>query len=184
MVLRKDICLFIVALCILTRSTCGAFVKVAKVASTGECESDTCLMRPGGEKSVAASSLYPEWGDKIATVSEMESIYGLRTRAVGHSSVDGNHWLKNVTDVELLRFLRARHGNTEEAWKMITAHVEWRNSKYGADSAFTKSYFIDSPLHHEVFWMGNNKDNCPTLVVRTQIHDGIYYNEDPNVFTR
>jgi len=104
--------------------------------------------------------------------------------ATSNAPTEGHNWLLKVTDTELLRFLRAKNGNEEKAWQMITKHVAWRNSKYGADSEFTATFFKDSPLHKEVFWMGLNKENCPTLVVRTQIHDGMYYNDDPNVFTR
>jgi hypothetical protein len=44
--------------------------------------------------------------------------------------------------------------------------------------------FSASPLHSEAFWLGVSKTGLPTLVIRTQVHDGIYYNEDPKIFTR
>lgn len=124
------------------------------------------------------------WHGVYTTPVEQSSIKNLRSLAIAHAPLQGHGWLTNVTDTELLRFLRARHGHDEKAWQMLLKHVNWRSSKYGADSDFTATFFESSPLHKEVFWLGENKDNCPTLVVRTQIHEGIYYNEDPNVFTR
>lgn len=124
------------------------------------------------------------WQGVGVSITEKSSLRKLRNLSNMSAKLDGHGWLSSATDVELLRFLRAKHGNEDKAWKMILKHVEWRNSKYGADSEFTATFFKDSPLHKEVFWMGLNKENCPTLVVRTQIHDGIYYNEDPNIFVR
>jgi hypothetical protein len=31
-----------------------------------------------------------------------------------------------------------------------------------------------SLLNNEIFWIGESKQGCPTLVVRTNYHDGIY----------
>lgn len=124
------------------------------------------------------------WHGTPASPIEHKSVQNLRLHAQQSAQQAGYSWLGSISDVELLRFLRAKHGHEDEAWKMISAHVVWRNSTYGADSPFTNTFFNNSPLHHEVFWMGLNKEDCPTLVVRSQIHDGIYYNEDPHIFTR
>jgi hypothetical protein len=124
------------------------------------------------------------WDGVAATDAELISVSNLRAKAEHEARNISRGWLYSVSDVELLRFLRAKHGHESEAWDMLLAHVVWRNSDFGADSNFTRNFFNSSPLHHEVFWLGLNKENCPTLVVRTQIHDGIYYNEDPRVFTR
>lgn len=108
------------------------------------------------------------------------------------------HWLEQAIDVEFLRFIRASKSvNCAEAWKGILHHAKWRASRYGPDGAMTTSSstgpealaktefdFTDSPLHVEAFWLGLSKQGCPTLVVRTQVHDGIYYDEDPKIFTR
>ena len=137
------------------------------------------------EKTHVVTTATTSWARINATLAEMGGVRKLRSlvKEARHSR-GASKWYTTVTDVELLRFLRARRGNTEDAWKMLTAHVEWRNSKYGADSAFTKTYFIDSPLHHEVFWIGANANGCPTLVVRTQVHEGMYYEEDPSIYER
>lgn len=126
-----------------------------------------------------------EWHGIPASPIEHKSVQNLRTLALHNEPTEWNSsWLASVTDIELLRFLRAKHGHEEEALKMLSEHVHWRNSTYGADSPFMQTFFDKSPLHHEVFWMGLNKEGCPTLVVRSQIHDGVYYNEDPHLFTR
>ena len=39
-----------------------------------------------------------------------------------------------------------------------------------------------SNIHREIFWLGSSLDGCPTLVVRTQAHDGADYDEDPRKF--
>ena len=94
--------------------------------------------------------------------------------------------------MELLRFLRAAKVNTADAWKMIMHHAQWRVSPHGPDApasnaehGYDGAYnFSGSPLHAEAFWLGVSKTGLPTLVIRTQVHDGIYYNEDPKIFTR
>lgn len=137
---------------------------------------------------VESSNIMPtyklSWDGIPASDAEMLGVSNLRVKADHESRNTPQAWLFGISDVELLRFLRARNGHEKEAWDMILSHVDWRGSEFGADANFTRTFFINSPLHHEVFWMGVNKENCPTLVIRSQIHDGIYYNEDPRVFTR
>lgn len=163
---------------------------VIRNPSTNVCEDEFrnhCSLHPietfsSIKQDIKASVL--EWHGVPASPIEHKSVQNLRVQAQQSAQQEGLSWLSSVTDVELLRFLRSKHGHEEEAWKMLSAHVLWRNSTYGADSHFTATFFQNSPLQHEVFWMGPNKEGCPTLVVRSQIHDGIYYNEDPHVFTR
>ena len=89
-------------------------------------------------------------------------------------------WLTSAKDIELLRFLKAKNGNVIEAWKMILAHAKWRVSKDGPDGNKTKFH---PELHKQVFWLGLSKEKKPTMVIKTHFHDGLYYNEDPKVFT-
>lgn len=124
------------------------------------------------------------WAGQPATTAELLAVSNLRLKADSEVRANQTAWFGTVSDIELLRFLRAKHSHEEEAWHMLLEHSAWRDSHFGADSNFTHTFFENSPLHKEVFWMGLNKENCPTLVVRSQIHDGIYYNEDPHVFTR
>ena len=126
------------------------------------------------------------WGGSNITAAEICGLKDLRTQLYQSTNAADSSavWLNEATDVELLRFLRAKHGNVDEALKMIQAHMTWRSSEYGADSDFIKTAFVNSPLRHEIFWLGLNKDNCPTMVIRTQVHDGIYYDEDPKIFVR
>eukprot|EP01038_Epipyxis_sp_PR26KG_P012754 gene12754-17100_t len=127
------------------------------------------------------------WAGKPITLAERESIETIRLRLDELSpsvvaAMSRSKWLSEVNDVELLRFLRAKGGNVEDAWKSIINHAHWRSSKYGAESEFTKTAFENSPLNNEVFWLGVGKSGCPILVIRTQVHDGYYYNEDPRIF--
>ena len=125
------------------------------------------------------------WNNEHSDDEELSKVDFLRSNLKSiKNSNSRSRWLQEVTDVELLRFLRAKHGNVDEALKMIQAHMTWRSSEYGADSDFIKTAFVNSPLRHEIFWLGLNKDNCPTMVIRTQVHDGIYYDEDPKIFVR
>ena len=64
---------------------------------------------------------------------------------------------------------------------MLQTHDQWRASKYGADTIMRENAFQNSEMNREVFWLGLSKQDCPTLVVRTKAHDGIYYDEDPKV---
>jgi hypothetical protein len=119
------------------------------------------------------------WAGERATQEEWETVCMLRGRA--RAAWRLGRWMLTASDVELLRFLRASE-NPEEAWKMVQTHAKWRTSDEGADSASTAKRFADSPLHQELFWLGLNKEGLPTLVVRTQAHDGKYYKENPKVY--
>ncbi len=124
------------------------------------------------------------WSGKPASESERKAIAELRAMIKSYSDAKSQWLQRGVEDVELLRFLRAKHDNVQQAWKMIAAHDRWRISQYGAESSFLKVGFDNSPLLQEIFWLGVNKQGCPTLVIRTQLHDGYYYNDDPKIYTR
>jgi hypothetical protein len=125
------------------------------------------------------------YGGKIADPVEIHGISELRSLLSSYHSEAQSKWIRNdeVEDTELLRFLRARNGNIQQAYKMIIAHDKWRVSQFGAESDYIKSAYIHSPLKHEIFWLGLDKEGCPTLAVRTQVHDGLYYNDDPKIYT-
>lgn len=125
------------------------------------------------------------WAGTAATPLELFTVSTLRARIHAIIKAGGAHrWYSKATDIELLRFLRAQDGDIDRTWQQLQAHVEWRSSAYGADSSFTRNSFINSPLHHEVFWLGLNTEGIPTMVIRTQVHDLIYYNHDPAVYER
>jgi len=122
------------------------------------------------------------WAGVVASEEEVQAIRQLRE--LSRTAVPAHRWYLKSRDTELLRFLRAQKGDIAATWTMIENHVAWRSTMYGADSPLTKHSFINSPLHHEVFWAGLNKDQCPTLVIRTQVHDGRYYDDDLQIFQR
>eukprot|EP01039_Chlorochromonas_danica_P008872 gene8872-9784_t len=67
---------------------------------------------------------------------------------------------------------------------MIIAHDKWRVSQFGAESSWIKTVYYGSPLEQEIFWLEkSNKEECATVVLRTQLHDGFYYNDDPKIYT-
>mmetsp|Transcript_25748 Transcript_25748/g.43196 ORF Transcript_25748/g.43196 Transcript_25748/m.43196 type:complete len:314 (+) Transcript_25748:91-1032(+) len=149
----------------------------------GHCTLPHSDIQSSNESTEPASMMTVQyWGGRKITTKDHEHIRILRARTEKQSTLKGYEWLEFITDIEILRFLHARSNHVEEAWKMLLAHAEWRSSTYGADSYFTTTQFTESPLNHEVFWLGYNKDGCPTLVIRTQVHDGIYYREDPHIF--
>lgn len=131
-------------------------------------------------------SSYPiSYGGSLTTEKEKEGLDFLDTeRRSIKIHGDISPWLHSATITDLLRFLRARNGNVEEAFKNIMTHAKWRTSKYGADTILRENAFQNSEMNKEVFWLGISTTDCPTLVIRTQAHDGVDYNEDPKIFTR
>ena len=135
---------------------------------------------------VEKGRLYPKsWGGSLITDKEKEGLDYIETMRKSYSIGNGiSAWLHNATSTDLLRFLRARNGNAQEAFKNILTHAKWRTTEYGADTILQENRFKGSAMNREVFWLGISSTNCPTLVVRTQAHDGADYNEDPKIFTR
>jgi hypothetical protein len=125
------------------------------------------------------------WGGLAVTEKEGSSLKALHERRVAVRSGNGiSSWLMRATGADFLRFLRTKNGDTDAAWHMILAHAKWRTTKYGADTICRNHAFDRSILHRELFWLGVSEEGHPTLVIRTQAHDGADYNEDPRVFTR
>jgi hypothetical protein len=125
------------------------------------------------------------WGGISVTEKERLALIFLDEKRTSVDSIHGlSPWLKTATGTDFLRFLRVKNGDQNEAWNMIYAHAKWRVTKLGADSILRNKDFEDSVLHRELFWLGVNAEDHPTLVIRTQAHDGADYNEDPKIFTR
>ena len=125
------------------------------------------------------------WGGSVVTEKERSSLLLLNGKRLDTVTSHGvSPWLKNASATDFLRFLRAKNGDVEEAWKMIYAHAKWRTSNYGADTILKNRQFLGSILHRELFWLGESSEGHPTMVIRTQAHDGADYNEDPKIFTR
>lgn len=130
------------------------------------------------------------WGGIRITQTERYSVLEMKNRLAtnlltNHNIPEPNGWIKTVKDLEILRFLRQHNQNKDEAFKHMLIHNQWRRSKYGRDNiddVDKRLNFAGSPMNNEVFWLGPDKGGCPTLVVRTQLHDGVYYNEDPQLF--
>lgn len=122
------------------------------------------------------------WANVEATIKEKESVKWIQDRVDLTPLSPTSQW--KLTQVIILRFLRAKGGNREEGLKMLQKHIHWRSSKYGADTPLAAPFAsIAGPLNKEIFWLQGHKNDCPTIVVRSMIHDGIYYNEDPHWFT-
>lgn len=125
------------------------------------------------------------WGGQFVTEKEGISLKALHERRVVVRCGSGiSSWLMRATGADFLRFLRTKNGDIDAAWHMILAHAKWRTTKYGADTICKNHAFDKSILHRELFWLGVSDEGHPTLVIRTQAHDGADYNEDPRVFTR
>ena len=126
-----------------------------------------------------------EWGGVRVSDAERSALVYVRImreklKRSSSNEYGSSSWLFTASDKELLRFVRGQIAHKEDAWKAILAHAKWRNSKYGADKV---GDFSNNFMHYEIFWLGLNKQGCPTMVVRTVAHDGAHYNEDPELFT-
>lgn len=128
-----------------------------------------------------------QWNGARATTRELEALVYIRSAkdlALSKGVVASTPWLSVLSDKEILRFLRHHNGNRDEAWKSIKNHAAWRTSPYGSETIVKANRFQDSVLNREIFWLGVSNIGCPTLVIRTQAHDGADYQEDPKTFTR
>lgn len=109
----------------------------------------------------------------------------LQAPSVPASCEPVHRWIRhNATDIDLLRFIRASHAAAlpdpaAHLISLLTKHVAWRASPLGADTITSPE--ADTPerrriyslLSQEVFWLGLSRSGCPTLVIRTQLHDGV-----------
>jgi len=145
------------------------------------------LSNGANESVVETESLVLSWNGLVATKVELEVLAAWRKTLGMTTSLAPNSWLATrATDLELLRFLRERKGDSVKAWSMITAHNEWRESPLGADLVMRtrrEEFASNANLNHEAFWIGESKSGCPTLVIRTQLHDGTDYQDDAKVFS-
>lgn len=125
------------------------------------------------------------WGGIKVTENERKSLTLLNKKRLDSIKTEKiSQWLCGATGTDFLRFLRVKNGNVDDAYNMILSHAKWRLSKDGADTIIKSNKYKESVLKNEIFWLGMNKHKVPTLVIRTQAHDGVDYNEDPKVFTR
>ncbi len=122
------------------------------------------------------------WAGKPITPKEIEGIKQLRHLIEQNQSKLRSKWSHSIHNIELLRFLRAKHHHVQHAWKGIQHHDEYRISEFGPESSFMWNSYDHSPLLMEGFWLDYNEVGCPTLVIRTQLHDGYYYNDDPKIY--
>lgn len=123
------------------------------------------------------------WANKGASESEIELVLEIRLLIKQNRPNFYSRWIDELQDEEILRFLRSKQNHISAAYEMILNHDRWRVSEFGAESAFTNTVFENSPLRQEIFWLGRDSNGCPTLVIRTEVHNGLYYNEDPKIFT-
>jgi len=84
--------------------------------------------------------------------------------------------------VEILRFLRDQGHNLDATWQKLSAHIKWRASINSPSKIAVRSELRRDLLQQEVFWLGVNAQNCATLVLRSRLHDGENFNEDPRLF--
>jgi len=121
------------------------------------------------------------WDGKVITSHEIEVLGQLKLRIHDYYERSySNDWLKTAADLDLLKFIRT--SRESDVMGALLNHNKWRNSIYGADRIKTHNY-EKSILNQEAFWLGESKSGCPTLVVRSQLHDGADYNEDAKYFT-
>jgi hypothetical protein len=125
-----------------------------------------------------------QWGGEVATALELASIQSLR-ETISSGAQHGKAVSScELMDVELLRFLRHHHGDTTSALLSVQAHRTWKAALRRPEETARRKLVLHSPLQDEIFWLGVNKENCATLVIRTQLHDGSYFDEDPALFER
>lgn len=158
-------------------------------------DNDNSNLEPPSTISSPPPSTQPQrWAGKPVTPKEQSVIQTIRQELYQKSSSLQSQWAKDgISDIDILRFLRGKNHHIAHTIKALLAHDTWRVSPYGAESSFVKEAFPfvafnenathSSPLRQEAFWLGPDQNGCPTLVIRTQVHDGYYYNEDPKIYT-
>ena len=134
---------------------------------------------------LAKCDLPPSWLGLEVTNDELMGVNAINTllaQNLRSHSLNGEY-----TDIDRLRFLRQQRGDVEKAVDSLIKHTKWRESEHGTNSIMAnyREQFENSVLNDEFFWIGISKDNqCPTLVIRTQLHDGADYDEDPQLFVK
>ena len=139
---------------------------------------------PASQSSTSVIPVNLTWAGKPITDKEIEAVEKIRDLIDQNRHKFQSKWSQSIHFIEILRFLRAKHHHLNHAYQALLHHDQFRRSEYGPESSFVWTGFEkDSPLFMEGFWMGYNKEGCPTLVLRTQLHDGYYYNDDPKIYT-
>jgi len=140
-----------------------------------------------------STSLPSQFDSKLYNRDELVQLDWLRSIRLASSDAQDKaaiEWIAHgATDVDLLRFIR-HHGahDRDGLFASIRRHVAWRRGPLGVDTVSSEESVASNAwayeqLSREVFWLGVSKTGCPTLVIRTQMHDGKMYNEDANLFT-
>jgi hypothetical protein len=135
------------------------------------------VMEQTGNVPAAPTVRVLQWGGEVASAVELSSIQSLR-------EMMGSNAHRELVDVELLRFLRHHRGDTTRTVTSLQAHLAWKATNRGTEEMARRKLVQHSPLQEEIFWLGVNNEDCATLVIRTQLHDGSYFNEDPALFER
>lgn len=136
---------------------------------------------------VAHQNSFGQYGGIPISTTEYQSIATIREKISSLTKSElstMSTWILNPTNVDILRFLRAKNGNIQQGWTMLTNHARWRISPDGADTVMKENAFVGSELNKEFFWFGIDKNDCLTLVGRTQLHDGKHYDENPRTFAK
>jgi hypothetical protein len=133
-----------------------------------------CRRKPGKTK----FGKFPEDVLEVRVLLEAEMLKQPTSKASSAS------FLKyEMSDHDVRRFLDHHGGNANKAAKALFKHAEWRTQKHGADDVMKRAAeFEKSPINKELIWVGENKEGCPTLVVRSNFHDGKHYDDDPEKY--
>lgn len=140
--------------------------------------------------SVSLAALPDAWLGAEVTETERCSVHAMRSGEQNAMHGMGSNALskQSTTDIDRLRFLRQQRGNVEKAITSMADHLSWREeSVHGAEAIKSKyrQEFEGSILNDEFIWLGLSKDNdCPTMVIRSQLHDGGDYHDDPYYFVK
>ena len=135
--------------------------------------------------SVTRSDLPSSWLGSSITAEELMGVDAITTFLANKGT--NSSFVMESTDIDRLRFLRQQRGNVEKAADSLIEHARWRESEHGSEGimrSHLREQFDVSVLNDEFIWIGTSEDNCPTLVVRSQLHDGADYDEDPRLFVK
>lgn len=119
------------------------------------------------------------YGVFVMSSTETNDVNQLR-RYIMHSG-SFSRWLQNISDTEILRFLRARKGDIDAAWVMLWEHSTWRLSPTGSETltSVDNQIFEASSLNDELYWAGQAYDGNPVLFFRSGLHkngaDALFY---------
>ena len=133
------------------------------------------------------------WGNEGITENEQEILDSIKEIIKKHiklRKIKKSDWLYNTFDVDILRFLRLnlnKHNKSNDVvfatFNDLMSHNKWRQSKYGLDNINKHRFDKMIDLNNYIKWLGQDYYGNPTLYIKSQLHDGKYYNEDPKLFT-